>query len=94
MFLSIVSLRGGPHVRLKRTLTREQRRALELLASEPRGITDGLLLLAHGLQIKMLAGLVHEGLATAIVGEGVEADGKTAEVVRIVITDTGRSAIS
>jgi hypothetical protein len=41
----------------------------------------------------MLAGLVHEGLATAIVGEGVEADGKTVEVVRLAITDAGRRAI-
>jgi hypothetical protein len=31
--------------------------------------------------------------STAVVGEGVEADGKTVEVVRIVITDAGRLAI-
>lgn len=77
----------------KRRLTRDQRRALELLACEQHGATDGLLVLAHGFQIKMLAGLVHDGLATAIVGEGVEADGKTVEVVRIAITDAGRRAI-
>jgi len=74
-------------------MTRDQRWALELLASEPHGATDGLLVLVHGLQIKMLAGLVHEGLATAIVGEGIESDGKTIEVVRIAITDAGRRAI-
>lgn len=77
----------------KPRLTRDQRRALELLASDPHGATDGLLVLVHRLQIKMLAGLVHEGLATAIVGEGVEADGKTIEVVRLAITDAGRRAI-
>lgn len=77
----------------KRRLTRDQRRALELIASEPHGATDGLLVVVHGLQIKILAGLVHEGLATAMVGEGVEADGKTIEVVRIMITDAGRRAI-
>ncbi len=38
----------------------------------------------------MLAGLDHEGLA---VGEGVKTAGKTVEVVRITITDAGRSAI-
>jgi hypothetical protein len=93
MFSSIGSLGEGSPVSPKRRLTREERRALEVLASEPYGATDGLLVLVHGLQIKMLAGLVREGLATAIVGEGVEADGKTAEVVRIVITDAGRRAI-
>jgi hypothetical protein len=45
--------------------------------------------IAHGFETKMLAGLVHEGLATAIVGES----GKTIEVVRIMITDAGRRAL-
>ena len=80
-------------MRPKRRLTHGQRRALELLAAYPEGTTDDLLVITHGIETKMLAGLVHEGLATALVGEGIEANGKTAEVVRIWITDAGRGAI-
>jgi len=72
---------------------REQRRLLELLASDPRGATGDRLVIAHGFETKMLAGLVHEGLAAAMVGEPVEASGKTVEVVRITITEAGRRAI-
>jgi hypothetical protein len=49
--------------------------------------------MAHGSETKMLASLVHEGLAAAAVGEGVEAGGKTVEVIRIRITAAGRRAI-
>jgi hypothetical protein len=49
--------------------------------------------IVHGFETKMLAGLDHEGLAMAIVGERVETDGKTVEVVRITITEAGRRAI-
>jgi hypothetical protein len=77
----------------KRRLTREERRSLELLASDPHGATGDRLVIAHGLETKMLAGLVHEGLAMAIVGESMEAGDKTVEVVRITITDAGRRAI-
>jgi len=78
----------------KRCLAREQRRSLELLASDPHGVTNDRLVIAHGFETKMLAGLVHEGLATAIVGEGVVTGGETVEVVRIMITDAGRGAIA
>ncbi|HKD28845.1 MAG TPA: hypothetical protein VKC66_23440 [Xanthobacteraceae bacterium] len=77
----------------KRRLTREQRRALELLAVDPHGITDRQLVLAHGFETKMLAGLVHERMAEAVVGEGVEVGGKTVAVVRMMITDAGRRAL-
>ena len=50
-------------------------------------------MIAHGFETEMLAGLVHEGLATAIVGESDNAHGKTIEVVRIMITDAGRRAL-
>jgi hypothetical protein len=49
--------------------------------------------IAHGFEMKMLAGLVHEGLATAIVGESVKAGGKAVEVVRFWIAEAGRRAI-
>jgi hypothetical protein len=74
-------------------LTREQRRSLELLVSDPRGATGDRLVIAHGFETKMLAGLVHAGLAAAVVGEPVKAGGKTVEVVRITITEAGRKAI-
>jgi hypothetical protein len=46
-------------------LSAEQRRAVTLLASIPRGIAEELLILAHHFDRAMMAGLVHEGLATA-----------------------------
>jgi hypothetical protein len=74
-------------------ITPEQRRALELLARDPRGATGHLLMIAHGFEMKMLAGLVHEGLAEAKVGVSVKAGGKVIEVVHFWIADAGRSAI-
>jgi hypothetical protein len=94
MFLSIGSLRKGNSVTPKPRLTREQRRSLELLASDPRGATGDRLVIAHGFETKMLAGLDHEGLAIAIIGEGMETGGKTVEVVRISITESGRRALA
>ncbi len=73
-------------------LSDEQRRALKLLAGSPHGATEALLL-AKGFETKMLVGLVHEGLATALVGEPVRDGGKTVEVVRIRITEPGRRAL-
>jgi hypothetical protein len=70
----------------------EQRQVLELLASRPPGVTERLLVLAHGFDSDMIAGLVHEGLVAAK-RESMKADGKTIEVVRFRITDAGRKAI-
>ena len=50
-------------------------------------------MIAHGFEMKMLADLVHEGLAEAKVGESVKAGGKMVEVVRFWITDARRRAI-
>jgi hypothetical protein len=75
-------------------LTSEQRRALELLAREPQGATGHLLLIAHGFEMKMLAGLVHEGLAEAKVGESVKAGGKAIEVIHFWITTAGRDVLA
>ena len=50
-------------------------------------------LLADGFTADMLADLVREGLATAIVGKSVKAGGNTVEVVHFWITDDGRTAI-
>jgi hypothetical protein len=37
-------------------ITPEQRRALEVLARDPRGATGHLLMIAHGFEMKTLAG--------------------------------------
>jgi hypothetical protein len=74
-------------------LSAEQRRALELLARDRQGATGHLLMIAHGFEMKMLAALVHEGLAVAKIGESVKAGDKTVEVVRFWITEAGRKAI-
>ncbi len=45
-------------------LSAEQRQALALLASIPHGVSEDLLVLAHGFDGDMIAGLVRTGLAT------------------------------
>ena len=45
-------------------------------AGSDGGTTNRLLVVAYGFDTKMLARLVHEGLAMAVVGEGVEAGDK------------------
>ncbi len=57
------------------------------------GFATDRLVIAHGFETRMLAGLVHEGLATATVGEPVKAGGETVEVVRFTITTAGRRVI-
>jgi hypothetical protein len=74
-------------------ITPEQRRALELLAREPRGVTGHLLVIGHGFEMKMLAGLEQEELVAAVVAESVKAGGNATEVVRFWITAAGRRAI-
>lgn len=69
-----------------------QREVLEMLAGSPHGATEDLLAFAHGFNGDMIAGLVRTGLATAQ-RETVEAGGKSAEVIRIRITEAGRQAL-
>jgi hypothetical protein len=68
-------------------MTAEQRQALELIASRPRGCTKGLLL-ADGFAADMLAGLVREGLATAHRG-AVRAGGRQIRVATASLTPAG-----
>jgi hypothetical protein len=70
-------------------LTREQRRALELLASTPYGVIEDLLVHTYELDRDMIVGLVDEGLATARREIIAASDRTTIEVVRIKITDAG-----
>jgi hypothetical protein len=76
-----------------RRLTAEQREVLELLASDPHGATEELLVVAHGFDGDMIAGLVRSGLATPK-REIMKAGGKTVEVVRVRITAAGRDALA
>jgi len=76
----------------RRRLNPMRRRALELFASRPNGLTKKLLVRAHTFDTDMIAGLVRTGLATAE-RESVNARGKTIEVIRVRITDAGRRAI-
>jgi hypothetical protein len=77
---------GEPNV------SREQRGALALLANFTDGITEELLVLAHGFDRALISGLLHEGLAM-VRRETIETGGRTIEVVRLIITDVGRRAI-
>jgi hypothetical protein len=54
-----------PSLPRKHRLSPEQRQALELLASDPQGATDELLVLVHGFDSNMIADLVERGLAAA-----------------------------
>ena len=74
-------------------LSAEQRQALELLANDPHGATENLLVLAHGFDGDVIGGLVRRGFATAK-RESMKAGGKTIEVVRIRITAAGREALA
>jgi hypothetical protein len=74
-------------------LTPEQREALELLASDPQGATDELLVLVHGFDSNMIADLVESGLAMARL-ENMRAVSRAIEVVRIRITGAGRDVLA
>lgn len=78
---------------LKRRLSPEERRALQLLASNPNGATEELLMDSHGFTRRMLTGLVDDGLTTARRQSIKAPGGRTFEVVRMMITDAGRRAL-
>jgi hypothetical protein len=72
-------------------LSPKARRALDLLASNPQGATEALLL-AHGFSRRMLAGFLCSGLATWNY-QTVIAGGRRIEVNYMTITEVGRRAI-
>jgi hypothetical protein len=76
----------------KHRLSQEWRQALLLLASNPRGTTEDMLVVGHGLSADMLAMLVLAGLAK-IVTATLRAEGGTLTIERLHITDAGRRAI-
>ena len=69
----------------------EWRRALELLASLPEGATEALLM-AHGFESTVIAGLVESGLANWTI-EVVLAGDCPIDVRRLRLTDSGRNAM-
>lgn len=77
--------------RQKQRLGTRARDALELLAAASPSCPEPLLL-AHGIKIEMIAGLVRKGLATAQT-EAANVGGRPVEIVRVGITDAGRKAI-
>jgi hypothetical protein len=73
-------------------ISTEQRRALEMLAdAEARGSTIEMLI-ENGFAPELLSDLVSDGLAT-MQGDTVKVGGRAIEVIRVQITDAGRSAI-
>ena len=76
----------------KHRLTAEWRRALQLLANNPRGTTEDTLVLGHEISSDILGMLVLAGLTT-VETETLTAHGSTITVQRMRITDAGRRAI-
>jgi hypothetical protein len=69
-----------------------RRRALELLAESPDGLTEAVML-AHGISVALIADLVRAGLATAS-AERVMASVKPIEVARVRVIDAWRKALA
>ena len=70
----------------------DRRRALELLAASPDGCTEAIML-AHGFTVELMVDLCIAGLAIAA-PERMVAGGRTVEVVRMKITESGRRALT
>ena len=75
----------------KRSPPATRRRALELIAWSPDGMTEAMLL-AHGFTVEMLVDLIRAGLATAK-AERVIAGGRSMQVTRVRVTEAGRRAL-
>jgi hypothetical protein len=73
-------------------LSQDRRRALQLLASTPRGTTEELLMLAHGFSRDTVAGLVLAGFLT-VVTETLRVGGPMLKIERVKITDDGRRVL-
>jgi hypothetical protein len=72
-------------------VTRDQLRALRLLADVPRGIAESLMT-AHGCSRELISDLMLFGLAT-VVTDTVRIGGETIEVELVMITDAGRRVL-
>jgi hypothetical protein len=72
-------------------MTDDERWLLELLAASDDGCTEAILL-AHGIELELIDGIVSAGLATAT-AERTFAAGRAIEFTRVRITDAGRGAL-
>jgi hypothetical protein len=70
----------------------DERRALELIATESTGCPEHLLV-ARGFSVEFLAGLVRSGLAD-VVAERVNSDRSTDTVFRLWTTERGWQAVA
>jgi hypothetical protein len=61
--------------------------------AEPRGCTEAVMRLAHGFKAELLAGLVHDGLAS-VAAETITAGDQPIEVARLRMTEAGRRALT
>jgi hypothetical protein len=73
-------------------ISRDQYRALRLLARGPHGCTEAIML-AHGFKAELLAALVRDGLATTQPGT-IRAGKRQVKVVWVMITDAGHRALT
>jgi hypothetical protein len=73
-------------------ISRDQRRALQMLAGSPLGATEAMML-AHGFTNAMLDALVRDGLATAE-RRAMRAGRQPIQVTWFAITDAGRQALA
>jgi hypothetical protein len=73
-------------------LTKEQRRALRLLAGSPNGCTEAILM-AHGFHLAMLGKLAFDGLAN-VEAHQTMAGNRRMKVFWLQITEAGRKAIA
>jgi hypothetical protein len=85
------ALKGRDAMTAIRGLTGEQISALEMLAGYPNGCTESEMT-AKGFTIGLLGGLIRAGLATATPAI-VETGGRALGVVRVAITEKGRTMI-
>jgi hypothetical protein len=85
-----VALQSRSRQRLN--LKAESSQALQLLACSPRGATEDVLVVGHGLSRETLAELTLAGLAKMVI-ETLRAEGGTFTLERLHITDAGRRAL-
>jgi hypothetical protein len=74
------------------TLSEEWRRVLEMLADAGPRSSTLVTLIANSFPTEMLADLVCDGLAM-MQGETVRVDERTAEIIRVMITEAGQNEI-
>jgi len=67
------------------------RRALEMLADDPRGFPETVLV-AHGITDDLLRMLIRARLVSGQI-ETASVDGRAVEVIRLKITEAGRQAL-